>query len=61
MEDKTTAGAAKRIVVSKDILRVSKNTHHGVYLARITHESVWRDREDGLAAGKPQELESEAY
>ena len=30
-------------------------------LARITHESVSRDSEDGLATGQPQGVESEAY
>ena len=30
-------------------------------LARIIHESVSRDREDGLATGQPQGVESEAY
>ena len=30
-------------------------------LARIIHESVSRDCEDGLATGQPQGVESEAY
>ncbi len=30
-------------------------------LARMIHESVSRDREDGLATWQPQGLESEAY
>ena len=30
-------------------------------LARIIHELVSRDREDGLATGQPQGLASEAY
>ncbi len=30
-------------------------------LARIIHESVSRDREDGLVTGQPQGVESEAY
>ena len=32
-----------------------------VGLARIVHELVSRDREDGLATGQPQDLASEAY
>jgi hypothetical protein len=32
-----------------------------VILARIIYESVSRDREDGLATGQPQGVESEAY
>ncbi|MDH3851049.1 MAG: hypothetical protein OEV09_08320 [Deltaproteobacteria bacterium] len=32
-----------------------------ISLARIFHDSVWRDREDECATGHPQGLESEAY
>jgi len=34
---------------------------HQSPLARIIHESVSRDREDGRATGQPQGVESEAY
>jgi hypothetical protein len=30
-------------------------------LARISHESLWRDREDGRATWQPQGVGSEAY
>ena len=30
-------------------------------LARIFHETMWRDREDGCATGQPQGVGPEAY
>jgi hypothetical protein len=31
------------------------------FLARMFHELLWRDHEDGRATGQPQGVESEAY
>jgi hypothetical protein len=39
----------------------SAREYSRICLARITHESASRDREDGRATGQPQGVESEAY